>query len=521
MKNFLTLEKWKSGIQSVQSRLALASVISFATALIVLSIFWFQYVERERARTESNFISLARTLTLASKEAILTTNIPLINSYVVQIEQTNKAIACTTVFNRDGKMIFRHTKRGESKAKLCQAVDKNFVQNLASKGETGWTEEISGGRYMNVVEPIKIENRPWGWVEVSFSLEETVKERTRLNSGLGLMLLWFTLVFSTTVYYVRQTIVRPLYALSKATEEISRGNLAYRVEFYSNDEIGQLAHSFNEMIREVKKSRDRLEEFAETLEQKVEERTEELRKAEAQLVQSTKLAAIGQLAGGVAHEINNPLGGILGFAQLLIREKDESDPIVSDLKRIEESALRCKKIVENLLSFSRMSKGFRQLVDANLALKETLSLIDHQLGLAEIEVSTEFFPGKLNVQADRHQLQQVFLNMILNAKDAMPEGGDLAISTNLFKGKVTIKFSDSGSGISKANLSKIFDPFFTTKEVGRGTGLGLSVSYGIVQDYEGDIQVESEVGKGTTFTVFLPQSKESRELKTEEHEAKE
>lgn len=514
MKNLIDLEKWKRRLFGLQSRLALASVLSFAIALIVLSVFWFQYIERERARTLSNFTSLTKTLALATKEAVLTSNIPLIDSYVTQIEQTNEAIACTTIFNRDGKVIFRRF-TGKEKT-LCDLVDKSFAQNKAGKGEGGWTEELLGSSYLNAVVPITIEKQPWGWVAVSFSLEETSRERLRLFSGLGLMLLWFTLVFSSTGYYVRQTMVKPIRAISNATEEISRGNLAYRVEIYSQDELGQLAHSFNEMMRELKKSRDQLEEFAETLEQKVVEKTKDLQKAETQLVQSTKLAAIGQLAGGVAHEINNPLGGILGFSQLLIRERDQNDPLVADLRRIEESALRCKRIVENLLSFSRMSKGFRQSIDVNEALQETLFLVEHQLRLAEIEIITDYYPEKLRVMADRHQLQQVFLNMILNAKDSMSGGGSLTIGTDLVKRKAYIRFTDTGCGVGKGDLSRIFDPFFTTKEVGRGTGLGLSVSYGIVQEHEGDILVMSEVGKGTVFTVVLPAAKENGETKTGE-----
>ncbi|HIP96706.1 MAG TPA: response regulator, partial [Anaerolineae bacterium] len=244
--------------------------------------------------------------------------------------------------------------------------------------------------------------------------------------------------------------------------------------------------------------------FSEELERKVIERTKELQEAQEQLIQSEKLASIGQLAAGVAHELNNPISVMLGFSQAILRKLTEDDPLRKPLATIEREGLRCKGIIQNLLDFARRSKPSLQPTNVNEVLEAACALIEHQISLDNVVVTKGYDPHLPQVLADANQLQQVFVNIIINARDAMPRGGTLRLITRSLGDEVHIIFSDTGIGIPPENIKRIFDPFFTTKEVGQGTGLGLSVSYGIVEQHGGTIEVKSEVGVGTTFIVKLP-----------------
>ncbi|MCB4756604.1 MAG: CHASE domain-containing protein [Elusimicrobia bacterium] len=235
----------------------------------------------------------------------------------------------------------------------------------------------------------------------------------------------------------------------------------------------------------------------------------ERKKLEAALLQSEKLSAVGQLAGGMAHEINNPLGIILGFVQS-IKFQVSSDPsLATALEFIEKEALRCKELVHNLLVFSRSSQQDQQEeVDIKNAVEESLSLILAQSRVKDIELIKDLRDGLPSIVANKNQIQQIIINLCNNAMDAMPEKGTLTVRTDRLQKNgsdwIVVEVSDTGAGIPEEIQSRIFEPFFTTKEVGKGTGLGLSLVFEIVQRHKGTIDVKSEVGKGTTFTVFLP-----------------
>jgi signal transduction histidine kinase/CheY-like chemotaxis protein len=241
--------------------------------------------------------------------------------------------------------------------------------------------------------------------------------------------------------------------------------------------------------------------WSEELERKVEERTQELRAAQEQLLQSEKLASIGQLAAGVAHEINNPMGVILGFSQGILKTLPEDDPLKKPLTTMEKESLRCKRIVQNLLDFARRSEPTLHLTNINELIDASCDLVVHQTSLQNVKLVKSYDPALPSIMADPNQLQQVFINIILNAYQAMPDGGTLHITTRTVSLELQVIFADTGTGIPSESVQNIFDPFFTTKEVGEGTGLGLSVSYGIVKAHGWDIEVESQVGKGTTFAI--------------------
>jgi len=268
-------------------------------------------------------------------------------------------------------------------------------------------------------------------------------------------------------------------------------------------------------ITERKQVEKEREEWNRTLERKVEEKTRHLKEAQAKLVQSEKMAALSEVISGASHELNNPLAGILGAIQLL-RRSALAKPIepalmeeIGVLENIESAATRCQNIVEDLIRFSTQSRCFFAEVDINEVLRDTLDAMAEQLSQAAVTVKWQSEPPPPRIEGDFVKLFEVFANILQNAASAMPDGGEIGIATRLLKTygnhpQLVITISDTGCGIPAHNLGKIFDPFFTTKPVGKGPGLGLTVSYGIVKKHHGDIEVKSTVGKGTKVTVTLP-----------------
>jgi two-component system NtrC family sensor kinase len=261
----------------------------------------------------------------------------------------------------------------------------------------------------------------------------------------------------------------------------------------------------NEMTLGLKKSYEQLEEWGRTLEGKVAERTQELERIQTQLIRSEKLASLGELVAGIAHEINNPLTGILVFSSLIMNDSRLDPALRSDLDTIIQETERCATIVKGLLDFSRESVPQKSWTSINEILDASLALVKNQAQFQNITIDLDYSPDIPAILADPHQLEQVFINILLNASHAMEAGGKLKITTKLCgeHGGVVVRIADTGCGIPEENLSKIFDPFFTTKET-KGTGLGLSVSYGIINSHCGTIEVESTVGVGTAFTIHLP-----------------
>lgn len=303
----------------------------------------------------------------------------------------------------------------------------------------------------------------------------------------------------------RRYICNPIEVLLAQTQALSEGDLTARVESLSNDELGELGHSFNTMAENLAQAQLELKDWGNTLENKVEERTAEIKEMQDQLLRSAKLASMGELVAGVAHEINNPLTGILMFASLSARTPDLPPQVKDNLDLIVSETGRCAKIVKGLLEFARESIPEKKLDSINRVIEHTLDLVSQQAIFQDVEINCECGEGLPDVEIDADQLQQVFFNMFINAGQAMSEGGELTIKTMLVadENEICVVVRDTGSGISQENLERIFDPFFSTKSQ-KGFGLGLSVSYGIIRNHGGRVDVESELGRGTCFTIHLP-----------------
>ncbi len=284
-------------------------------------------------------------------------------------------------------------------------------------------------------------------------------------------------------------ILKPLRRLAEATQQLAQGDLTHKVHVNSRDEIGTLGHMFNFMAASLLDRDEQLKQ-----------------RAQQTIMQSERLATVGQLAAGVAHELNNPLGGILLYANLLLEKAKDGDPIRDDLQVIVRETERCRRIVRGLLDFSRQTKLEMTLTDLNKIISTTLDLVVTQAIFKGITVTRNLSPALPKVMVDVGQMQQVFINIIMNAAEAMAGNGSLEVSTSVQDGDsyVVTSIRDTGPGIPEEIRSKIFDPFFTTKPLGKGTGLGLSIAFGIVRKHNGAIEVETEVGKGTTFHIRLP-----------------
>jgi two-component system NtrC family sensor kinase len=304
--------------------------------------------------------------------------------------------------------------------------------------------------------------------------------------NLGITSLGMAIAFVIS-FYLGNTIIKRIRMLKEAAEAIAAGNLDYKLSPDKISGFDMLDEAFNYMSKSLK------------------DHDEKLHRAHQQLAKTEKLTALGGMAAGVAHEINNPLGGILLYSNLVLEDIPEDSPARENMEKIIYQTNRCKEIVQNLLDFARTPTGDMLPLKINNVIKTSLNLVKDQAMFHGIEIDTRLAENLPEVIGDKSRLEEVFVNLFINAADAMNGKGKLTITTMPgTNNSVKISVSDTGTGIDEEHLPHIFEPFFTTKEPGRGTGLGLSIAYGIIRKHNGAIDAESEPGKGTTFIIFLP-----------------
>lgn len=313
--------------------------------------------------------------------------------------------------------------------------------------------------------------------------------------------------------FVWQVLNKPVKRLTAGTQKLSEGERGYQIEVDSRDELGVLADSFNRMSLQLRRDEEEITAWARTLEDRVEEKTRELKRAHEHVLQAEKMASVGKLAAVVAHEINNPLSSILTYAKLLRKwmerpdgGRDKRGEAEECLELIAAESRRCGELVKNLLTFSRAQPINLQTTDIRAVVNRCHRLVQHQLELSSIQWQEEIAPGLPAAICDGAQIEQVLLALTMNAVDAMPRGGNLWLSAAATPDgrQLELRLRDDGSGIAPEILPQIFEPFLTTKESGHGVGLGLAISRTIVERHGGSIEAQSELGRGTTFTVRLP-----------------
>ncbi len=438
---------------------------------------------------------------------------------IEQVRMLNKEGRVT--FSTDRSEIGRLVDKRAEACYACHAANQPLVRlNVPSRSRIF---SRNGHRVLAMITPIYNEpscssaachehpasKQVLGVVDIAMSLADedqavqALGRRTTVVSAIGIILLAVAVGL-----FVRGYVIRPLGEIVAATGSVAQGDLSHRIAMRRTDEIGRLAASFNQMTFSLQQAHADLRALNESLEHQVEERTTALRSAQAQLIQSEKMSSLGKLAASVAHEINNPLAGILTYAKLLIRMHEEGEftdgmreTCARNLRLVQRETERCSAIVRNLLDFARQRPPSLKDLDVSGVVEEALSLLAHRLQMQNVTLEKDLPPLPL-VKADFGQLRQSFVNVAMNACEAMANGGTLRVASRAVGTSVEVRLTDTGPGIAPEHLSHILDPFFTTKE--KGTGLGLSVVYGIIDRHGGTLDIQSEVGKGTTVVVRLP-----------------
>jgi two-component system NtrC family sensor kinase len=399
-------------------------------------------------------------------------------------------LGAATIFQNDLRISTNYVDE-EGQLGIGTRVTEDIYERVIAQGQR-WigSSFVVDTRYLAAYEPIRnINGEAIGMLGIGI-LEEPYLDLKRRTSLLFLAItLGGALLAICLSYLIARRLAVPVRRLVAASREVAHGNLDAKVEISPERELSEVAQAFNYMASALKARDEKLKEFT-----------------KKKIMESERLAVIGQLAADVAHEINNPLQGIVTYSHLLLEKTPAADSRSKSLEKIAKQANRCRTIIRGLLDFSRPRKPHKKASNMNSVLDECIALVENQAIFLNIEIQKHCNGGLPEIVVDPSQMQQVFLNMIFNAAEAMEGAGQLTITTRYdpVDQVIEVEFADTGQGISDANIERIFDPFFTTKEVGHGTGLGLAISYGIIREHQGNISVESEVGKGTTFVVHLP-----------------
>ena len=374
---------------------------------------------------------------------------------------------------------------------LGTRVTQEVYNQVVNEGEP-WISRayVVNDWYISAYEPIRdVTDKIIGILYVGVLEEKYNDIRQETILTFAAITIAGALVSLIVSYFIAQRILVPIFKLVNASKAVASGDLDAKVEINTNDELEYLADSFNAMAQALKKRDEQFKEFA-----------------TQRIMASERLALIGQLSANVAHELNNPLTGIVTFSHLILEDTECDDPHRTSIEKIVGQATRCRDIIRGLLDFSRQRKPNKTLSNINTVMDQCLSFVENQALFLNIEIIKNFQEDLPMIVIDPSQIERVIMNMIINAAEAMDGNGKLTLATRHCPTPhcIELQFSDTGPGISEGNIEKIFDPFFTTKDVGHGTGLGLAISYGVVKAHKGIISVESEVGKGTTFFVKLP-----------------
>lgn len=521
----------KKSIHSLTGKL----LIAIGTLMIVGStIFWYFLFSHQEKELTKNVVKYGYSFVDYVRKS---TRYGMLTFETLLIQQTIEAIGSAEgvervrIYDNKGRIIY-----SSHKEDIGIVLDINSPMCMKCHAEPGssletpaWTiNKSKDHRTLQIVQPIMNElacytsachahgknQKVLGLIEADLSLAILDKSIKQQGIAITVYVLAFLFVISVVLCTILWNLVStPVSLLSKGMERVAGGDLDYQLAIDRKDEMGDLARAFNAMTADLKKAKNELMDWGNTLEKKVEEKTEAIHRAQAQLIHSEKLASLGRMAAGVAHEINSPLTGIVTFGHLLQKNFKPGTQEYEDITVIIDQANRCSTIIKGLLGFARASAADKAATNINDVLNSSLNIVRNKADFFNIKLVTEYAPDLARVKADASQLQQVFLNMIMNAADALEGKGSLTVVTkNIMEGSVPyveIEFRDSGPGISEDSLEKLFEPFFTTKPVGKGTGLGLAVSHGIIQDHGGKINVKTRLGEGTSFFIKLPAVKET------------
>ena len=514
-------------------------------ALAGLGLLAWSMVEMHKSHLEAEVMQgglrVSDTLRRSTRYSMLQNHKEAVYE-IVQTVGAQPGIDRIRIFNKEGRITFStdEAEQGHTVDKQAEACTRCHtgdqpVSRLRGEELTRFFRSEDGNRVLGIITPVYNEpvcsgagchpapeaQNVLGVFDVQMSLKRIDLELKDQNHQFMMLTYFLMLVIASTCgMFLWRFVHIPVHVLIQGTEQIAKGNLSHRISIRSRTEIGRLAESFNQMSEELSRAHRQLTDWNRALEQRVEEKTQSLQQAQARLVQSEKMASLGTLSAAVAHEINNPLSGVLTYTRLvkkIIGENGPSPERLPDIRKHLDTMMseisRCGKIVSNLLEFSRQPNAVSGKADLNEILGKALMLVEHKLALQEIYLTRELSAELSGVTCDPDQILQALLAILINAVEAMPNGGELKVATRQVpatdgQGKsVEVEIADTGVGIPKDVRPHLFEPFFSTKQDIKGVGLGLSVAYGIVRRHQGHIDVKSEKGRGASFVLVLPEGR--------------
>ncbi len=504
-------------------------VLSFGIITYV-NIYFFTSLFREDI--VSNAVQVSNLIKRATYQSMLENRRDDLTNTILHLGK-EEVFEGIRIYNKIGVIAFsdKLEERGQvadKRAEQCYVchAEEPAKGVVPTEDRTRTLKSPAGYRILGLINPI--ENEPacynaschahspqeklLGILDVKLSLE---KGDLRIAETRNKMILYSALLILITALVkggsIRKMIHNPIKKLNTATQEVANLNLDHKVDINSRDELGDLAYSFNKMTYHLKEANEAIQDWSSQLENRVKEKTGELEKTQSQLIMAEKMAAMGELSAMVAHEINNPLSGILSYAKVSSRYLSRGDidsEILESVKKnltfISTETKRCGNIVKNLLLFARKTSGDIKEEHVNSIIDNSIEVIDHSVKMKELALIKELDPGNDVIECDANGIQQILVALVINSIEAVPRGGKITIKTDYQreKDRIRIMVMDTGKGIPDDVLPHIFEPFFSTKA--KSTGLGLSVVYGIVEQHAGVIDVESKVNEGTTFTIVLP-----------------
>lgn len=524
--------------RTLKFKVAFYLALALTLAMVLFTILVVRHQRDELLDQAAKYVTqLSDVITKSTRFAMLQ-NQPTFVDRILHDVVSQEGIAKVRIFSKDGRIIHSSYQpeigqQVDQKAEACFRCHESEkpLEHIPISKRTRIFDNPEGGRLLGSMAVIRNEPSCYtanchvhkrtqsvlGVLDIIYSLDEI--DRTMQSSALTIagISIGFVLIASLCVsLFVHRLVYVPLRDLERGAKRLATGNLEQAIPVRSGDEFGQVATAFNAMTAALKNSQRELQQWGYTLEQKVEKRTQELRIAEAETVRSEKLASVGLLAAGIAHELNNPLTGVLTFTTLLRKKMPDASADAEDLDLVIRETKRCAAIIKRLLDFAREKKPEKKFEDLNRVIEDTARIIERPASFRDIEITMELDRDLPQVWVDADLIKQVIMNMLVNAQHAIEHEGAITVRSRRCPEPkspepgvapvpmMEISIIDTGCGISEQNLKRIFDPFFTSKEVGKGTGLGLSVSHGIIRAHGGLIEVESAVGKGSAFRIYLP-----------------
>jgi two-component system NtrC family sensor kinase len=507
---------------SLAGKLIIAVGALMCVVGVLFSIIIYQYEKRTLLRGLEEHARLASDRVMRGiNQGMLTAERDLIQESLYTLSYAED-VTWIKIYDTEGKVVF-----ASDPGMIGAVAGKDPSRQSVLKGmedRTVMTTGPTGDVVLKYLSPIfnkpscstaechfhTVEERVLGLLEMDMTAASVFRMSRNILISTVLFGALFMLIIASSLFFILYVIVtKPLSILEDGMKRLARGDFEHPIQISTKDEMGFVANTFNSMTQDVKRYRERLEDWAGELQKEVEKKTSEIREAHEHLIEAEKLASLGRLAAGVAHELNSPLTGILSFAHLMRqRMTPERKQDIEDVDVIIEQTHRCSKIIKGLLGFARKGVAEKMHININDLIESTVSMVANQAKFHNVKMNLEMKDGLPKVYVDPNQIQQVFINMLTNATDAMDNKGAITIVTQTTTMEdqqfVEVEFADTGYGIIPDHMGKIFEPFFTTKPVGMGTGLGLPVSYGIIKKHGGDILVRSAIGKGTSFRILLP-----------------